>query len=94
MGTTKKIQKKSATTKKKSSSVGKVKQKTAFRTYEQAMRYLFDKTDYEKQKLLLSEEKRLEREREITDKKLEYQQLSNNILGPGGRAESRQTRGI
>lgn len=47
-------------------------------------------TDYEKQKLLLSEEKRTEREKQITDKKMEYQQQSNNILGPGGRAESRQ----
>jgi dihydrofolate synthase/folylpolyglutamate synthase len=51
MATTKKTQRKSATTKKKSS-VSKLKQKTAFRTYEQAIRYLFDKTDYEKQRTL------------------------------------------
>ena len=46
--------------------------------------------EYEKQKLLLSEEKRSEREQAITDKKIQYQQLSTNILGPGGRADSRQ----
>lgn len=46
--------------------------------------------EYEKQKLLLSEEKRTEREKEITDKKIQYQQLSTSILGPGGRADSRQ----
>jgi outer membrane protein len=46
--------------------------------------------DYEKQKLLLSEEKRSEREKTITDKKMEYQQLSTSILGPGGRADARQ----
>jgi outer membrane protein len=47
-------------------------------------------SEYEKQKLLLSEEKRSEREREITDQKIQYQQLSTDILGPGGRADSRQ----
>ena len=47
-------------------------------------------TDYEKQKLLLSEEKRTEREKTITDKKMEYQRLSTSILGPGGRADTRQ----
>ena len=52
MGMTKKTQKKSVSTKKNSSSVSTVKQKTAFRTYEKAVRYLFDKTDYEKQKAL------------------------------------------
>lgn len=46
--------------------------------------------EYEKQKLLLSEEKRSERERDIADKKMQYQQLSTNILGPGGRADTRQ----
>jgi outer membrane protein len=46
--------------------------------------------EFEKQKLLLSEEKRSEREKEITDKKVQYQQLSTNILGPGGRADTRQ----
>lgn len=33
----------------KSSSVGKVKRKAAFRTYDQAIKYLFERTDYEKQ---------------------------------------------
>jgi outer membrane protein len=46
--------------------------------------------EYEKQKLLLSEEKRAEREKAITDKKIQYQQLSTSILGPGGRADTRQ----
>jgi len=36
-------------TKKRPSSISKVKQSKAFRTYEQAMRYLFDMTDYERQ---------------------------------------------
>jgi outer membrane protein len=47
-------------------------------------------SEYEKQKLLLSEEKRAERESGIASKKLEYQQLSTSILGPGGRADARQ----
>lgn len=42
----------STTAKKSASSVGKVKQKSAFRTYDKAIRYLFDQTDYEKQKTL------------------------------------------
>lgn len=46
--------------------------------------------EYEKQKLLLSEEKRTEKEKEIADEKLQYQQLSTSILGPGGRADTRQ----
>jgi outer membrane protein len=46
--------------------------------------------EFEKQKLLLSEDKRAEREKVITDKKLQYQQLSTSILGPGGRADTRQ----
>lgn len=37
---------------KKTASVTKVKQKKAFRTYNSAMRYLFDRTDYEKQQKL------------------------------------------
>ena len=51
---TKKTRKKSVSTtaKKSTSSVSKVKQKTAFRTYDKAIRYLFDHTDYEKQKTL------------------------------------------
>jgi len=36
----------------KPSSVGKVKRKAAFRTYDQAMKYLFECTDYERQKKL------------------------------------------
>ena len=47
-------------------------------------------TEYEKQKLLLSEDKRTERETEITNMKIQYQQLSTEILGPGGRADTRQ----
>ena len=51
MATTKTTKKKSA--KKPSSSVSKMnKPKTAFRTYKQALQYLFDKTDYESQKNL------------------------------------------
>jgi len=46
--------------------------------------------EFEKQKLLLSEVKRTEREKGITEKKVQYQQLSTNILGPGGRADTRQ----
>ena len=38
--------------KKKTSSVSKIKQKVAFRTYDRAIRYLFDKTDYERQRHL------------------------------------------
>lgn len=37
---------------KKTSSVEKIGRKAAFRTYNSAMRYLFDKTDYEKQRKL------------------------------------------
>ncbi len=37
---------------KKTASVTKAKQKKAFRTYNSAMRYLFDRTDYEKQQKL------------------------------------------
>ena len=36
----------------KSASVEKIRQKAAFRTYDQAMRYLFDRTDYERQSRL------------------------------------------
>ena len=46
--------------------------------------------DYEKQTLLLSEEKRSEREKGIVEKKRRYQQLSTEILGPNGRADTRQ----
>jgi dihydrofolate synthase/folylpolyglutamate synthase len=44
--------KRSKKTKKKTSSVGKVKRKTAFRTYVQALGYLFDRTDYERHQRL------------------------------------------
>ena len=37
---------------KKTSSVSKVKKKVAFRTYQRAIQYLFDKTDYERQRRL------------------------------------------
>jgi len=39
-------------TKKSSSKVAKVKTKKAFRSYQQAMKYLFERTDYEKEKRL------------------------------------------
>ncbi len=44
--------KRSKKAKKKISSVGKVKRKVALRTYVQAIEYLFDRTDYEKQQRL------------------------------------------
>lgn len=51
--TGKKTQKKTRSKKSSSASVGTVKRAAkAFRTYEQAMQYLFDKTDYEKQSRL------------------------------------------
>ena len=52
MATTRKKQAKNADKAKKSASVNKTTQKKAFRTYSIAMRYLFDKTDYEKQQKL------------------------------------------
>ncbi|MCK5174173.1 MAG: bifunctional folylpolyglutamate synthase/dihydrofolate synthase, partial [Planctomycetes bacterium] len=39
-------------TRKKTASTGKVRVKKAFRTYDSAMKYLFEKTDYEKQQKL------------------------------------------
>lgn len=51
---------------------------------------LTEQGEFEKQKLLLSEEKRAERETAINDKRYQYQQLSTSILGPGGRADARQ----
>jgi len=51
--TGKKTQKKTRSKKPSSASVGTVKRAAkAFRTYDQAMQYLFDKTDYEKQSRL------------------------------------------
>jgi len=55
MATTKRKAKKrpaGIASKTKPSSVGKVKRKVAFRTYDQAMKYLFDCTDYERQRKL------------------------------------------
>jgi len=52
MGATKTTGKKSLKKAKKTSSVSKIKQKVAFRTYDRALRYLFDKTDYERQRNL------------------------------------------
>lgn len=50
---TRKTTKKSkSSTGKKAASAAKVKPKKAFRTYAQGMRYLFDKTDYERQQKL------------------------------------------
>lgn len=46
------IRKHSKKTKKKTSSVGKVKRKAAFRTYARAIGYLFDRTDYERHERL------------------------------------------
>ena len=49
MAKTKTTTRKKTVIAKSSSSVSKVKQNKAFRTYEQALQYLFDRTDYEKQ---------------------------------------------
>jgi hypothetical protein len=48
---TRKVTKKSPK-KKKTSSISKVKRKAAFRTYKDAIQYVFGKTDYEKQQTL------------------------------------------
>jgi dihydrofolate synthase/folylpolyglutamate synthase len=50
--TTKKTAKKTASKSSKKASVKKVKAKTAFRTYDSAMSYIFKNTDYEKQQKL------------------------------------------
>ena len=52
MAATRKGIKGSTKTKKSTSSVGKVKRKAAFRTYNQALKYLFERTDYERQSRL------------------------------------------
>ena len=52
MSKTKKTTKKTASRSKKKTSVGKVSNKTAFRTYDSAMKYVFKNTDYEKQQKL------------------------------------------
>ncbi|MCK4224530.1 MAG: OmpH family outer membrane protein [candidate division Zixibacteria bacterium] len=45
--------------------------------------------DMEKTSLLLSEAKKKEKEENLETKELEYQRLTNDIFGPGGRAEKR-----
>ncbi len=57
---------------------------------EKEQNILTMQANYEKQKLLLSEDKRIEREAEINDERFQYQQMSTNILGPGGRADASQ----
>jgi len=47
--------------------------------------------ELESQKLLLSDEKRKEKEDQLQKKKVEYQQYVNQIFGPGGKAEQRNT---
>jgi outer membrane protein len=47
------------------------------------------KEDLERTRLLLSEAKRKEKEANVENQKLEYQRLTNDIFGPGGRAETR-----
>jgi len=49
MATTKKRTKTTTKRNKKTSAVAKVRQNRAFRTYDQAMKYLFERTDYERQ---------------------------------------------
>jgi len=45
--------------------------------------------DLKKTSLLLSEAKKKEKEGNLETKKLEYQRLTNDVFGPGGRAEKR-----
>lgn len=45
--------------------------------------------DLEKTSLVLSQAKKKEKEENLETKKLEYQRLTNEIFGPGGRAEKR-----
>lgn len=47
------------------------------------------KEDLERTKLLLSEAKRKEKEETLENQELEYQGLTNDVFGPGGRAEQR-----
>ncbi len=47
------------------------------------------KQDMEDTKLLLSETKKKEKQENIKTVELEYQNLTNDIFGPGGRAEKR-----
>lgn len=48
-------------------------------------------TDFEKQSLLLSEEKKKEKEQAIEQKKNEYTTFVNQIFGPGGKMEKLNT---
>lgn len=47
------------------------------------------KQDLEETKLLLSEAKRKEKEENLKAQELEYQKLTNDVFGPGGKAEKR-----
>jgi outer membrane protein len=47
------------------------------------------KEDLERTRLLLSEAKRKEKEANLKNQELEYQRLTNDVFGPGGRAEKR-----
>lgn len=47
------------------------------------------KQDLEKTKLLLSEIKKNEKQEQLKTVELEYQGLTNDVFGPGGRAERR-----
>jgi outer membrane protein len=47
-------------------------------------------TEYEKQKLILSDEKKKEREMQISLKEQELDEFTRRIYGPGGTAEKKQ----
>lgn len=47
------------------------------------------KEDLERTKLLLSQAKRKEKEENVENQEMEYQRLTNDVFGPGGRAEAR-----
>lgn len=47
------------------------------------------KNDLDKTNLMLSDAKKKEKEDNLESKKLEYQRYTNDIFGPGGKAESR-----
>ncbi|NIM97193.1 MAG: hypothetical protein GTO24_03620 [candidate division Zixibacteria bacterium] len=47
------------------------------------------KQDLEETKLLLSEANRKEKEENLEAQELEYQRLTNDVFGPGGKAEKR-----
>jgi len=58
------------------------------------MEYVIDslKQDLEKTSLVLSEAKKKEKEENLELKELEYQRLTNDIFGLGGRAEKRNAK--